>query len=101
MGKSSPFVERRTSVPRTKQGTPPSYRRHSSGQARITLTDASGKRQDHLLGPYGSPESYQEYERKLAEWRARNGIAPPQADPAASDLTVNELLVHWLPFAEK
>ena len=41
----------------------PAYRRHSSGQARVTLTDASGKRHDHLLGPYGSPESYQEYER--------------------------------------
>lgn len=30
----------------------PSYRRHTSGQARITI---NGK--DHLLGPYGSDES--------------------------------------------
>lgn len=30
----------------------PSYRKHSSGQAGVTL---NGK--DHLLGPCGSPES--------------------------------------------
>jgi hypothetical protein len=34
----------------------PSYRKHSSGQARVTI----GGR-DHMLGPYGSPESKEAY----------------------------------------
>ena len=39
----------------------PRYRRHSSGQARVTL---GGK--DHLLGPYGSPASREAYERLVS-----------------------------------
>ncbi len=43
----------------------PSYRRHSSGQARVTI---NGK--DHLLGPYGSPQSKEAYGRLIAEYSA-------------------------------
>lgn len=43
----------------------PSYRRHSSGQARVTI---NGK--DHLLGKYGSRESKQNYGRLIAEFSA-------------------------------
>jgi hypothetical protein len=43
----------------------PSYRPHSSRQARSTLDG-----QDHLLGEYGSPESHQAYRRLTAEWLA-------------------------------
>ncbi len=43
----------------------PSYRRHSSGQARVTLNS-----KDHLLGPYGSPESKEAYGRLIAEFNA-------------------------------
>ena len=45
----------------------PSYRSHSSGQARVTL---NGK--DHLLGTYGSPESKAAYGRLIAEFNASN-----------------------------
>lgn len=41
----------------------PSYRRHCSGQARVTLR---GK--DYLLGVYDSPESREEYARLIAEY---------------------------------
>lgn len=45
----------------------PSYRRHSSGQARVTL---NGK--DYLLGAYQSPESLEAYGRLIAEYTASN-----------------------------
>ena len=43
----------------------PSYRRHSSGQARVTI---NGK--DFMLGEHGSPESHQAYARLIAEYQA-------------------------------
>jgi integrase len=85
---------------RTKKGTPPSYQRHSSGQARVRLTLPDGRCKDILLGEYGSPESYQEYERVLAVWRANGQCgAEPTAD-RSSDLTVNELILAYWRFAE-
>lgn len=43
----------------------PSYRRHSSGQARVTLNGRV-----YYLGPFGSPESRREYDRLIAEYLA-------------------------------
>ena len=43
----------------------PSYRRHSSGQARVTI---NGK--DHLLGTFGSHASKEAYGRLIAEYNA-------------------------------
>lgn len=43
----------------------PSYRKHSSGQARDTING-----RDHLLGKYGSRESKQKYGRLIAEYSA-------------------------------
>ena len=75
-------------MPRTKSGTLPSYRRHSSGQARVTVRDATGKRRDILLGPWNSPESKTEYRRVLAEL----DTTPAPRSAAVADLTLNELL---------
>ena len=48
-----------------RAGKIPSYCRHrASGRAVVRI---DGK--DHYLGPYGSPESHEEYERLIAEWR--------------------------------
>lgn len=47
----------------------PSYRKHSSGQARVTI---HGK--DHLLGKYGSPASEQAYGRLIAELSASGNM---------------------------
>ena len=42
----------------------PSYRLHkASGQGIVTI-----KGRDYYLGRFGSPESYQAYDRTLAEW---------------------------------
>jgi integrase len=67
----------------------PSYRRHSSGQARVTL---DGK--DHLLGVYGSAESKEAYRRLIAEWAERKGSFAPKADGPAP-LSVNELILAY------
>jgi hypothetical protein len=67
----------------------PGYRRHSSGQARVTL---DGK--DFLLGPFGSAESREAYRRLIAEWMERKGrFAPPPT--TAAPLSVNELLLAY------
>jgi integrase len=84
-------------MPRTKKGTPPSYRRHASGQAvvRVRLTD--GNRKDLLLGPHDSPQSHEEYARILQTLAVNGGRYPtaPQPTPV-TDLSVNELcLAYW------
>src|SRR5262249_6479559 len=66
----------------------PSYRRHSSGQARVTI---DGK--DILLGPYCSEESKEAYRRTVAEWAERKGQFAPKAE--ASSLSVNEVLLAY------
>jgi hypothetical protein len=71
----------------------PKYRRHSSGQARVTL---NGK--DQLLGPYGSDESKEAYRRLIAEWLARHGQPAQQKEDAP--LTVNDLVLAYWKFAE-
>jgi hypothetical protein len=80
----------------------PSYRLHKqSGQAVVTLPYAGGRRHDVLLGTHGSPESYQEYARVLGEWQAGKGSVPRGKFRALDDLTVNELLLAYVPFLEE
>lgn len=72
----------------------PSYRKHSSGQARTTI---NGK--DYLLGPYGSPKSKREYARLIAEWGAQDqsrsfGIP-------VNKYTVVELIADYLKYAKQ
>ncbi len=73
----------------------PSYRLHKpSSQAVVTL---SGR--DYYLGRYNAPESRAAYDRLIAEWLAsgrRLGKASPASGP---DLTINELLLAYLQFA--
>ena len=66
----------------------PGYRRHSSGQARVTLNG-----EDHLLGPFGSAESKEAYRQFIAEWLERGRTSGKiEKEP----LSVNEvILVYW------
>ncbi len=75
----------------------PKYRHHKpSGQAVVTL---GGK--DSYLGKYGSPESRAEYDRLLAEWLANGrAIAPQAARTSGTDLTVAELILAYVRFAD-
>jgi integrase len=83
----------------------PSYRLHKpSGQAVVTING-----QDVYLGKHGSAESRLEYDRILAEWLT-NGRQPSTSprkgrsshDPTArsGDLTVNEMVLGFIRFAE-
>jgi integrase len=82
-------------MPRTKKGTPPSYRLHSSGQAVVTVRTTSGNRRDILLGPWDTDESKAEYARVLGVLSAHGGRYPdPQQTLVAPiGLSVNELIL--------
>src|SRR6266851_3606305 len=72
----------------------PQPRRHSSGQARVTI---DGK--DHLLGPFGTPQADEAYRRVVAQWLAKEGPFLPRAN--AAPVTVAELLANYWKFAEE
>lgn len=78
----------------------PSYRLHKpSGRAVVTL---NGK--DHYLGPYNSSGSKERYNQLVSEWLANHRSATPATSPSATaghpDLTIGELLVSYIDFAE-
>jgi integrase len=77
---------------RTTSDFVPAYRKHkATGQAVVTLNG-----HDHYLGRHGSKESKTEYDRLIAEWLAGGRQLPTNAD----GLTVNEVLLAYLRFAE-
>src|SRR5262249_42571607 len=79
----------------------PSYRLHrQSGQAIVTIPDGLGNRRDILLGKYGTDESWAEYNRVLAEWKA-NGKRLLQNRAAKNAITINELAWAYWQHAKK
>src|SRR3954451_15189489 len=89
---------------RRPKGSVPSYCLHKqSGQACFNWPLGGGKYKTILLGKHGSPESHQEYERLLTEWRASGGGAPPvKADGRTpSDLTLYEVALQFDKHAAK
>lgn len=88
---------------RTRRGTPPSYRRHSSDQDCVTVRDAAGRRREILLGTWDSPESKADYARIIGELAAHQGrYIEQQTGPAAnSALTVNALVLAFWEHAER
>jgi hypothetical protein len=88
-------------MPRTKKGTSPAYRRHSSGQAVVTVRLLDGRRRDILLGPWDTRASRDEYNRVLGVLNANGGYyVEPQASPAG-DITVNEVILAFWRHAEE
>ena len=72
----------------------PGYRLHpSSGQARVTLNG-----RDHLLGPYGSPESKEKYGRLIAEYAA-SGNSKNFGKP--DSFLIEDLVLAYLKHAEE
>jgi hypothetical protein len=71
----------------------PKYRRHTSGQARVTLNG-----RDHLLGIYGSAASKEAYERLIAEWLS-SPVRRVSKPDAAVPITVSELILAYWKFA--
>lgn len=64
---------------------PRKYRRHASGQASITVNG-----RDIYLGKHGSPESYAEYARLMADLVAGRPVRPRDDHPC--NLPISELL---------
>jgi integrase len=96
-------------MPRKKAGSLPAYRPHVSGQAVVTVRLVTGGRRDIYLGPHGSIESKEEYERVLSVLRTNGGVYPLDGTTSGGsgrpsgqfDKTVNELLVAWVHEAER
>jgi integrase len=61
------------------------------------LTDGLGRRRDILLGKYGTAASRHEYARVLAEWEVSGRSIPRPA----GDLTINELLLRFMEYAQE
>jgi integrase len=74
-----------------------------SGQAVVTLRDATGRRRDLLLGKHDTPESRVEYLRVLAEWEAAGRQLSPRGEggTAPGDLSVDELILRFWKHAEQ
>lgn len=70
----------------------PKYRKHSSGQARVTING-----RDYLLGPHGSQASHSEYDRRIAEYLAsgRSGAFGIESE----SLTMAMLMRDYLQYA--
>jgi integrase len=72
----------------------PSYRKHSSGQARVSING-----RDYLLGTYGSKESQAKYNRLLGEWFASN--QSKSFGVPVEQLTVSQVLLAYVQYARK
>lgn len=75
----------------------PSYRLHKpTGQAVVRLDG-----RDHYLGKHGSEASHEKYHRLIAEWLASGQHRVPSAESRTPDVTINEMILAFLRFAEK
>jgi integrase len=87
-------------MPRPKNRIPPYSHHKPTGQAYVRIPDGAGGRRTVYLGEFDSPESRAEYGRIVAELATSPTTAVQHsADPAA--LTVNEVLLVYLTFAER
>jgi integrase len=76
----------------------PKYRKHHSGQARVTLAGTT-----FYLGKYGTPDSRRRYKALINEWLARTGrfAADAVIAPAHTSTTVNEAILAYLGHAQE
>ncbi len=82
-------------TPHEPQLRPPSYRRQKRKNASdLAFVEVGGQR--HYLGPHGTTESLQAYQRFIARWRADHG----RVVPAGQTISVMELLSQFLKYAE-
>src|SRR5437868_586910 len=85
-------------MPRQRKVVPAYCFHKASGQAVVRLDGI-----DHDLGPHGSAESHEAYERAIAEWRARRAENVPAELATAAikryDLTVADVLLRYREFA--
>ena len=82
-----------------KAGKVPAYCLHKrSGRAVVRIGG-----QDHYLGPYGTPESHERYERAIAQWRADQAAGPTVSKihhSSIAGLTISKVLLAFAEFAK-
>ncbi len=71
----------------------PSYRRHCSGQARVTI-----RSRDIMLGPFDSPESHEKYGKVIAEYLASQ--TPRTFAKPVDIVLIGELVADYLIYAQ-
>jgi integrase len=82
-----------------------SYRKSPQRIPKLTHHKASGQGvvringKDVYCGPHGTPECKAKYLRAVADWEASGRKAERKAEPAGSDLTINELALAYRQFA--
>lgn len=72
----------------------PQYRKHSSGQARVTLGGRT-----YYLGKHGIAASRREYNRLVGKWIAGRGVII--SDGAKEDLSIDELFLAYVQWAKQ
>jgi len=83
-------------VPRKLTFPPYPRRPHgTTGKARITV-----QREQIYLGPFGSPESWEQYEQELARWRARPKLTEADTQPRPTAPTVAEVAAGFAAHAQ-
>ena len=78
-------------MPRTHR--PPAYRLHKARNSAVVTIDG----RNHYLGPYGSPESHENYARLIAGWRL-NPVRTRSVEGArriGATLSVDELILAY------
>jgi integrase len=74
----------------------PSYRLHKpTNQAVVTING-----RDVYLGKHNTSESRAEYDRVIAEWLAKGRTIPHSVSGTGSDISVNELMLAYLEYAD-
>src|SRR5436305_7772400 len=80
------------SITSSSRSRVPSYREHKpSGQAVVTLSG-----HDVYLGPWGSVESHQKYDRVISDWIANDRCWPAKS---SAEITIVELVETYWDFA--
>jgi integrase len=90
------FSEKTMGRPKGSRSLTPSYRRHTSGQAVVTL---AGK--DHYLGKHGSAASRAKYERLIGEYLMAGRSLPKPIDAGGESITMNELIAMYVTHRSK
>ena len=73
----------------------PTYRRYKPKNLGLVVID--GKQ--HYLGPYGSPQSFAEYDRLIQEHLSKKSVAPV-GERDNPNLTIDEMVAAFWKYAE-
>jgi integrase len=74
----------------------PKYRLHKPTKQAVVTLDG----RDVYLGRHGSPDSHAEYARRVAEWLSNGRRLTGSRHGLGGDLTVNEVILPYLRYAE-